>query len=163
MSGNTPAIERRPDGAAFTIAALLAALGALLIWQGRAIPDKGGYAGIGSGDMPVFVGLALLALAATHVYQGLRRRSAPVPRQQMAPVLFIVGGLALQLILLKPLGFSIASGLLFAFTAAAFGKRKMQISLPVGIAFALVVYGVFDRLLQLNLPSGFLENLIFGA
>ena len=46
------ATERRPDGAAFIIAAILASLGALLIWQGSVIPDKGGYAGIGSGEAP---------------------------------------------------------------------------------------------------------------
>ena len=46
MSQFYTATKRRPNGAAFIIAAILAALGALLIWQGFAIPDKGGYAGI---------------------------------------------------------------------------------------------------------------------
>jgi putative tricarboxylic transport membrane protein len=163
MSGLATPTERRPDGAAFIIAAVLAGLGALLIWQGRAIPDKGGYAGIGSGDLPVFIGGVLLLLALAHVIKGLRHGAAAVPRQQPQAVLFIIGGLALQLILLKPLGFSIASGILFACTAAAFGKRKFYVSLPAGIAFAFLVYGIFDRLLQLNLPGGFLENLIFGG
>ncbi len=163
MSDFEPATERRPDGAAFIIAAFLAGLGGLLIWQGRAIPDKGGYSGVGSGDMPVFIGGGLLLLALAHVYQGFRKGAAPLPRQQMLPIILIVGGLALQLILLKPLGFSIASGLLFACTAAAFGRRNIALSLPAGIGFALLVYGVFDGLLKLNLPGGFLENLIFGG
>lgn len=163
MSGINPVTERRPDGAAFIIAAALAALGTLLIWQGSAIPDKGGYAGIGSGHAPVFVGICLWLLALTHVWKGLRHGASVVPRQEPVAVLFIIGGLALQLILLHPLGFSIASGLLFACTAAAFGKRNFAISLPVGIVFALVVYGVFDQLLKLNLPAGFPETLIFGG
>jgi putative tricarboxylic transport membrane protein len=163
MSGFGPANRRRPDGAAFIIAALLACLGGLLIWQGRAIPDKGGYAGIGSGDLPVFIGVCLLLLALAHVYKGFRHGAPGVPRQQPLPIIFIVGGLALQLVLLKPLGFSVASGLLFACTAAAFGKRNFAISLPAGIAFALIVYGIFDQLLKLNLPAGILENLIFGG
>ena len=163
MSDPHSADERRPDGAAFIIALLLAGLGALLVWQGMAIPDKGGYAGIGSGDLPIFIGICLWPLAAAHVWKGLRQGSPRMPRQQPVPVLFIIGGLALQLVLLKPLGFSIASGLLFACTAAAFGRRRFQVSLPVGIGFALAVYGVFDRLLQLNLPAGFLETLIFGG
>ena len=78
-------------------------------------------------------------------------------------MLWVVGGLGAQLILIGPLGFSIATGILFAFTAAAFGYRKLWISLPIGIATATVVYGVFDRLLQLNLPTGLLETLIYGA
>jgi putative tricarboxylic transport membrane protein len=141
----------------------LAALGALLIWQGRAIPDKGGYAGIGSGEAPLFVGLCLWALALAHVWKGFRHAGAGVARQNPVPILFIIGGLALQLALLHVLGFSIASGLLFACTAAAFGKRNFAVSLPAGIAFALVVYGVFDQFLKLNLPAGFLETLIFGG
>lgn len=157
------ATERRPDGAAFVVAGLLAALGALLIWQGRSIPDKGGYAGIGSGDIPQFIGYGLLALAVAHVVQGLRRGTTGRMHLQIIPVLWIVAGLALQLVLLQPLGFSIASGLLFACTAAAFGKRRLVLTVPVGIALALGIYGVFDQLLKLNLPAGFAETLIFGG
>ncbi|MGL6210841.1 MAG: tripartite tricarboxylate transporter TctB family protein, partial [Paracoccaceae bacterium] len=96
---------RRPDGVAFIIAGGLAALGALLIWQGSIIPDKGGYAGIGSGTLPQVVGWGLVALAAGHVWTGLK--SAPEVRapQAIVPVLLVIEGLALQLVLLKPLGF----------------------------------------------------------
>jgi putative tricarboxylic transport membrane protein len=163
MNDRQNTIGRRPGGAAFVVASLLAGLGGLLVWQGLAIPDKGSYAGIGSGDMPVFVGLCLLLLAAAHVRSGLLQGSQRVPHQRPVPVLLIAGGLALQLLLLKPLGFSIASGLLFACTAAAFGKRGFHISLPIGVGFALLVYGVFDQLLKLNLPAGVLEKLIFGG
>lgn len=162
-SGLNPATGRRPSGAAFTLAVMLAALGGLLIWQGFAIPDKGGYAGIGSGDMPIFVGACLWCLALAHAWTGLRHSAPAIPRQQPVPILFITGGLALQLVLLHPLGFSIATGLLFACTAAAFGKRNFALSIPVGIAFAFAVYGIFDQLLKLNLPAGFPENLIFGG
>lgn len=163
MSGSDPATGRRPNGAAFIIAGLLAAFGAVLIWQGYEIPDKGGYAGIGSGELPVFIGGGLLVLALAHVWHGLRQGGAARPRQQPVPVFFIVGGLALQLVLLHPLGFSIASGLLFACTAAAFGKRNFGLTVPVGLVFALAVYGVFDQLLKLNLPAGFPETLLFGG
>lgn len=163
MSGLDPATGRRPDRAAFIIGVVLAALGSLLVWQGIAIPDKGGYAGVGSGDLPVFLGVCLWLLAVAHVAHGLRAAAPDLPAQERLPLLFIVGGLFLQLVLLHPLGFSIASGLLFACTAAAFGKRNVAVSLPVGILFALAVYGVFDQLLKLNLPAGFPETLIFGG
>lgn len=90
-------------------------------------------------------------------------RPPGIPRQQAVPVLLILAGLLLQLVLLHPLGFSIASGLLFACTAAAFGKRNFALTLPVGFLFALVIDGVFDQLLTLNLPAGVPETLIFGG
>jgi putative tricarboxylic transport membrane protein len=163
MSQGGTGKEGRPDGAAFIIAAVLAAIGALLIWQGWAIPDKGGYAGVASGDAPMFIGAVLILLAGGHVVLGLRAQGAAVARQEALPVLLIVGGLALQLVLLKPVGFSVATGLLFACTAAAFGKRNVMLTLPVGVVFAFVVYGVFDRLLKLNLPAGLPETLIYGG
>ena len=155
--------RRRPDGAAFAIAAGLASIGAVMIRQGVSIPDKGGYSGVGSGDMPVLIGGVLVALAVWTLVAGFYAPSEERPAQAVGPLVWIVGGLALQLILLKPAGFAIASGILFACTAAAFGKRTMWISLPVGTLFALVVYGIFDRLLQLNLPQGVLESLIYGG
>lgn len=154
---------RRPSGAAFIIAAGLAALGSLLIWQGIIIPDKGGYAGIGSGAMPKVIGTGLILLALGHVYTGLKSPAMPHQHQNNAAIAWIVLGLALQLALLHPLGFGIASGLLFACTARAMGYKKFQISLPVGLVLALAVYGAFDGLLKLNLPAGFLEHLIFGG
>ena len=163
MTVSPNATERRPNGAAFIIAAALAALGTVLIWQGGSIPDKGGYAGIGSGDLPKFVGYGLLLLAAGHVLSALRASTGAQPRPRFAPVIWIVAGLALQLVLLRPLGFSIASGLLFALTAAGFGKRNLTLTLPIGLGLALLIYGVFDQLLRLKLPAGLLETLIFGG
>lgn len=163
MSQFETATKRRPGGAAFIVAGALAALGALLIWQGFAIPDKGGYAGIGSGALPKFVGYGLLVLALGHVISGLRDAAPAIERPHFAPVFWIVAGLALQLILLKPLGFSIGSSLLFTCTAAGFGKKNLALTLPIGLALSLLIYGLFDQLLRLKLPAGVLERLIFGG
>ncbi len=162
MSGKqSPLQERRPNGAAFVIAAGLACLGALLIWQGVVIPDKGGYAGIGSGAAPKAVGCVLIVLALGHIWSGQRSGALPHLNQNWAAVGWIIAGLLLQLFLLKPLGFTIASGLLFACTARAMGYKKLHLALPAGFALAFVVYGVFDGLLKLNLPAGFIEYLIY--
>jgi putative tricarboxylic transport membrane protein len=164
MSRGSPGSGRRPDGAAFVIALGLAALGALLVWEGMRIPDRGGYAGVGPGDVPKVIGGCLIALGAWTALQGaLKGTEQQLPRQNVPGLLWITGGLALQLALLSTIGFSLATGLLFACTAAAFGKRNFLVSLPAGVGLAFVVYGVFDRLLKLNLPAGPLETLIYGG
>jgi putative tricarboxylic transport membrane protein len=162
MTGS-PGTGRRPDGAAFIIAALLTAFGAVLLWDAFNLPDKSGYAGIGAAAMPKIVGFALLALAAATLFQGLKTRIADVPRQNPVPLILIAGGLAAQIALLHVAGFAIATSILFAATAAAFGKRNLLMTLPVGFVIAFAVYGIFDRLLQLNLPGGPLETMIYGG
>lgn len=62
--------------------------------------------------------------------------------------------------LLRVAGFSIATGVLFALTAQAFGYGRLWKSLPIGIAFAFLIYLVFARGLQLSLPAGLLESLL---
>jgi putative tricarboxylic transport membrane protein len=155
--------QRRPDGAALFIAFGLAVLGSVLIWQGFSIPDKGGYAGIGSGGLPKFIGFGLIGLALCHVVTALQVGGPAQIRPQYVPVLWVILGLVLQLILLRLAGFSIASGLLFACTAAGFGKRNLALTVPIGVGLSLLIYGVFDQLLKLKLPAGFLETLIFGG
>lgn len=154
---------RRPDGAAFIVAALLAAFGALLLWDAGRLPQDGGYAGIGPAAMPKIVGWGLIVLAALTAGSGLKRPLANVPRQNPVPLFWIGGGVAIQIALLHVIGFVIATTLLFAATARAFGERRVLLALAVGLGLALVVYGIFDRLLQLNLPAGPLEMLIFGG
>jgi putative tricarboxylic transport membrane protein len=73
MTRNGAATGRRPDGAAFIIALVLVALGALLIWDGGAIPNKGGYSGVGPGDVPKLIGSALFCLALGPRLEGCAR------------------------------------------------------------------------------------------
>lgn len=159
--GSAPA--RRPNGAAFVIAAILAAIGAVLIREAGIIPDKGGYSGVGPGGMPLLVGWGMMILAVWTAIDAWKDRFGAHEKPEFGPVLWIVLGLILQLSLLKVAGFAVASGLLFACTAFAFGKRKLVLTLPIGFIFAFLVYGIFDRVLQLNLPAGPLETLIYGG
>jgi putative tricarboxylic transport membrane protein len=135
----------------------------VLLWDAGRLPQDGGYAGIGPAAMPKIVGWGLLVLAALTALSGLKRPMALVPRQNPVPLLWIGGGVALQIALLHVVGFVIATAILFAATARAFGERNSFLGLAVGFVLAMAVYGVFDRLLQLNLPAGPLETLVFGG
>ncbi|WP_103258619.1 tripartite tricarboxylate transporter TctB family protein [Tabrizicola aquatica] len=153
--------ERRPRWAAFIIAAGLAGLAALLLIDAAGLKQDGGYAGVGPGDVPRIVAYGLLVLAVLTVLSGLKGNLPRPPRQAPAPVLWILGGLGLQLALLHVVGFIVSGAILFGMTARGFGQRPLWKAVAVGLVLALVIYGVFDRLLQLNLPAGPLERLIF--
>jgi putative tricarboxylic transport membrane protein len=153
--------ERRPQGAAFVIAAGLAGLAAMILWDAAGLKQDGGYSGVGPADVPKLIAYALLALAVLTVVSGLKGDLPRPARQAPAPVLWILGGLGLQLVLLHIVGFVISGALLFGMTARGFGQRPLWKALAVGLVLALVIYGVFDRLLQLNLPAGPLERLVF--
>ena len=55
-------------------------------------------------------------------------------------------------------GFSLATGLVFAATAAALGRPKVWFTYPIGVVFSLAVWLVFAMLLKLVLPAGPLEE-----
>ncbi|WP_411036442.1 tripartite tricarboxylate transporter TctB family protein [Shinella sp. BYT-45] len=153
--------KRRPDRAAFIIAPVLFVLAAVIWWDAGRLAEMSNYSRIGPATVPhlVAVGLALLA-----IWTGFEAWRGDFPEREpieAKPVIFIVAGLAAQMLLLKTAGFSIATGALFALTAFGFGKRKLWISLPVGIALSFAVYIIFGRLLQLSLPAGPLERLFF--
>lgn len=155
--------ERRPSWAAFLIAAGLAGLAVLLLIDAAGQKQDGGYAGVGPGDVPRLIAYGLLLLAGFTVISGLRGTLPRPQRQAPVPVLWILGGLGLQLALLHLVGFALSAAILFGFTARGFGQKPLWRNIAIGLGLALVIYGIFDRLLQLNLPGGPLERLIFGG
>ena len=112
---------------------------------------------IGSG----MIAGALFVLSLWTAVEAWRGDFPEREQQEISPILWIVGGLAAQMLLLNVAGFSIATGLLFAFTARAFGKRKLWYSIPIGIVLSFAIWFIFARLLQLSLPAGPLERLFF--
>ena len=161
MSGGHREPTQRRDMAALLIAAGLAVIGGVMLWDSARLADLGGYSGVGPASMPRVVGGGLILLAVWTAAEALRGDFPERPEQSAGPVLWIVAGLAAQLLLLHAAGFSVATGVLFALTARAFGKRNLAMTLPVGILFAFAVWVVFSQLLMLHLPAGPLERLFF--
>ena len=151
--------ERRPDVSALVIAALLAALAAVVFLQTRSMPVSGQYARVGPTTAPYVISAFLAVLAVGHVAAAFRHGPPEREAGRVAPMLWIVGGLVLQMLLLRPAGFSIATGLLFACAAKGFGRGPLWFTVPLGIALALVIWLIFAGLLNLSLPAGPLERL----
>ena len=73
----------------------------------------------------------------------------------------ILGGLAILIAIIGfGGGFIPATTILFAMTAAAFGRRAFLVDLAIGFVLAFVIYLMFDKVLTLSLPAGPLERLL---
>lgn len=152
--------ERRPDRAAFVIAAGLALAAAVMAWSTSRMGGAAGYARIGPTTFPYLIagGLFLLAVwTAVEAWRGAFPEREP---RNVPPVLWIAGGLLAQMLLLKPLGFSVATGLLFAATARGFGRGPLWLTVPLGIVLSFAIWVIFAKGLTLSLPGGPLERLI---
>jgi len=157
MSG--PAAPRRPDRAALVIAVALALLAAVIFWKTRAMPVTAQYARVGPTTFPYVIAAGLFLLAIGTAVSAWRAGFPAREADHVGPILWIVGGLAAQLLLLTTAGFSIATGFLFAFAARGFGKGPLWMTVPIGIAISLVIWLIFAGLLNLSLPAGPLEQL----
>ena len=160
--GRKPVAEkRRPDWAALVIAICLFAVAAVMLWDASNMRVIAQYDRIGPATAPKVVAFGLIGLGIWTIFEAFRGEFPKRERQEIGPVVWVIAGLAAQMLLLKTAGFSIATGLLFAFTARGFGQRKLWFSIPFGIAFSFIVWVIFSQLLKLTLPAGPLERLFF--
>ena len=160
MSGsNSSEKQRRPDRAAFIIAAALAFIAIVIALSTRFAGDVASYSPVGPKTFPYIIAGGLFLLAIWTAIEAWRGDFPDRDRQDVPPMLWVLGGLAVQLLTMKTVGFSIATGLLFAATAKAFGRGPLWMTVPVGIVFSFVVWFLFAKGLQLSLPAGPIERL----
>lgn len=151
---------RRLDPAGLVVAALLVALAGVILWDMTTLQITQTY-GIGPKAMPIVVAVGLALLAIGNVVLAIR---GDFPEREPAaplPILLILGGLLAVIILIGiGGGFIPAVTVLFAATAAAFGRRAILVDLAIGFALGVGAYLMFAKLLSLSLPMGPLERLL---
>jgi putative tricarboxylic transport membrane protein len=148
------------DPAGFVAAALLAVLAGVILWDMTTLQITQTY-GIGPKAMPIVVAIGLALLAIGNLVLAFRGDFPEREQPKQLPILLILGGL-LAVIVLIGLGggFIPAVTVLFAATAAAFGRRAILIDLAIGFALGVGAYLMFAKLLSLTLPMGPLERLL---
>ncbi|MEQ1954080.1 tripartite tricarboxylate transporter TctB family protein [Mesorhizobium sp. CN2-181] len=154
-----PREERRPDRAALIIAIVLVLAGLGMGWGTFASGGVSMNTPVGPKTVPYIIAGALVLLGLLTAVAAMRGDFPERERQDFPPMLWIIGGLAVQLLTMKSIGFSIATGLLFAATAKGFGKGPLWKTIPIGIVFSFAVWLLFAKGLQLTLPAGPLERL----
>ncbi|MBA3449149.1 MAG: tripartite tricarboxylate transporter TctB family protein [Pseudaminobacter sp.] len=157
--GDRPHEQRRPDWAVLVIAAVLAFAAIVMAWSTATMGGAAAYARIGPTTFPYVVAACLFILSICTVVAAFRGDFPAREEQNLPPMLWIVGGFAAQMLLLNIVGFSIATGLLFAATAKGFGRGPLWFTIPLGAVLALVIWVIFAKGLQLSLPAGPIERL----
>jgi putative tricarboxylic transport membrane protein len=156
---NTPPV-RRVDMAGLAIAILLLAIAGVIWWDLSTLRLNATY-GVGPRAMPMVVaaGLALLAVG-----NGIAALRGDLPERETLlwrPIVLIIGGLVVMMAFIAfGVGFILATAVLFAATAAAFGRTAFLVDLLIGLVLGVVIYVVFSKLLSLSLPTGPLEHLL---
>ena len=121
-----------------------------------------GYSAVGPKLFPWLVAAGLLLVGVALLYEA---RAGAVAHPggfdlDLPPALAVSAGLVLQLVLMKPAGFVIASAVLFVAVAYAFGSRRLALNAAVGLVLCLATYVAFTRGLGLVLPAGVLGTLL---
>ncbi|WP_407152163.1 tripartite tricarboxylate transporter TctB family protein [Bradyrhizobium sp. ORS 86] len=152
--------RRRVDRAGLVIAAALAALAAVLVWDASKLPSTTMY-GMGPEAMPVVIAVGLVMLAIGNLIDALRGNLPPRESADPRPVWLIIAGLALLIAIIGfGGGFILATSALFVTTSAAFGRRAILADSVIALVMTTLIYLAFDKLLTLSLPAGPLERLL---
>ncbi len=151
---------KRPDRGGIAIAVLLLAAAGVIAWDTINL-QIGAVYGLGPKAMPIVVASGLALLAVGNFVLALNGEFPERERMDPTAIQRILGGLAALIAVIGfGGGFIPAATLLFAMTAAGFGRRAFWADLVIGFALSVVIYLLFAKLLTLSLPAGPLERLL---
>jgi putative tricarboxylic transport membrane protein len=143
---------------------LLIITGTLVAWSTSLMRVPPMHAKVGPQVFPYFAAAALAFLGACFIVQSLRnsheKLAADTEQTEWVSMALIVAGFAIEIALIKPLGFILASSLLFLCISLAFGSRHYVRDIVVALLLSSAAYFTFTKLLNLQLPAGILGGLI---
>lgn len=160
--GDGPSVGTRWPEAG--VAALLVAVGALVVKDSLRVGTGWGDDGPRSGYFPFYIGLLLIASSGFVLLRQLRRWRAASPvfaeYGQLASVLAVFVPMVVYVAAIAGLGIYLSSALLIAYFMRRHGRYGWPASVVVSVAVPLVFYLVFERWFLVLLPKGPLERLL---
>ena len=144
------------------LAAFVLGLGLFVAVETAMLRTGPGYAAIGPKLFPWLVAAGLLLVGGALLYEA-RAGAVAHPAGfdlDLPPALMVTAGLVLQMILMKPAGFVIASTVMFVAVTHALGSRRLVLNVAVGFVLCLATYVAFRWGLGLILPAGLLAPLL---
>jgi putative tricarboxylic transport membrane protein len=159
-----PAAAPRPSWAAPRATALgVLAIGIVALLATFAIPaGRDGWATTGARFFPLLVSIGLIFIALAQLLrttvladEDLGRHAADeaAETEWTTPAVLMVALVAYVLVL-EPVGYVVATALLFPVAARALGSRALVRDAVAGIVFAVAVDLLFTRVLAVPLPIG---------
>lgn len=140
----------------------LLACAAAVAWQSLAIPVSPLYSKVGPRVFPyitmagmVVLSLLLILAALRGGWQPEEEKETPTDWKAMG---FVAVGLVANLVLIRPLGFTAASAIMFVLICYGFGSKRPLRDALLGLILALAAYFGFARALGVNIGAGFIEN-----
>lgn len=150
----------RPDRAGIAIAILLLVIAAVTAWDSSTLELAPTY-GLGPKMMAYVIAAGMAVIGIANLIMALRDGFPERESYDAKAIALILGGFAaLIAIIALGGGFIPATAVLFAATAAAFGRKAVITDLIIGAVLGVVVYLLFDKVLTLSLPAGPLERLL---
>ena len=123
--GSPASTGLRPDRAELVIALALVALGAVVAWDAAHMrAGVAAYSRIGPRAFPYAIAIGLVAIGIATALFALRNAAPLRERDHVLPMAWIIGGLVVQIALLRYAGFAVATGAVFAATAKGFGRGR---------------------------------------
>jgi putative tricarboxylic transport membrane protein len=143
------------------------AIGAGILWGSFSLATGGGYAQVGPGVVPRIVGIILLVVGAllarealTGGFRGVDEAAEAKQPMDWKSFAWVTGGIFAYGFLVQPIGFVIASVVLFMMVARSFGSRRWLLNAIVGLLLAAFIFAVFTYGLGLMLPPGILQRFL---
>jgi putative tricarboxylic transport membrane protein len=162
--------EKPTDKAQYIVCAVLAVVGAFLIYDALAL--EAGFAKVdpvGPKFFPIFIGIVLIGLAvvlAVAIPRGFKGEAElgedidPNTPADWRTVGLLVGLFVAVIMLVNPLGWAITGTLLFAGAATILGNRHYFRNIAIGAVLAVGSFYAFYSGLGIPLPAGILDGIL---
>lgn len=142
------------------IGLVLLVLGAGIIFGTFSVSALPGQDSLGPRLFPALIGGGLILLGLAHFRSRANNLEGHADVGHWPSLLWMVLGLAIGVLIYKPLGFIAAALVIFVLTARGFAGRWDWRHVLVGLIIALIAYVGFTKGLGLNLPTGILSSFL---
>lgn len=137
---------------------------ALMFWRTATMPISPMYSKVGPTVFPYMTAAGLVVLAVLLFVQALRGGWQPDDEKEVRidwiAVGFVAAGLLANVLLIRPLGFTAASVILFVLVAHGFGSRQPIRNALIGLVLSLAAYFGFAKALGVNIGAGVIEQAV---